>query len=179
LKFSAADPIVYTIANIGDVVSTSIAGIQSSNAAATSTFQASSIPVTAFATGSTQAGVGSSTPSPGSNPAASYNTDGRIGIYVGVPLGILLGIALGVIAWLAIKLKKKNAAQYAYAGQGGLPETQEFADTPVGGAGRHGKEGGIGGSGMPPRYVHASEVETRPAEVPNGDYMRAELGTGK
>jgi hypothetical protein len=32
---------------------------------------------------------------------------------------------------------------------------------------------------MPPRYVHASEVETMPAEVPNGDYMRAELGTGK
>jgi hypothetical protein len=153
---------------------------QSTAVAATSTFQASSIAVTAFATASSSVGFASSSPQASELAGGGNNArDGRIGIYVGVPLGILLAIALGVIAWLAFKLKKKNAAQYAYAGQGGLPETEGFAGTPVSGAGSHMKEAGMSGNGMPPRYVHASEVETMPAEVPNGDYMRAELGTGK
>jgi hypothetical protein len=146
--------------------------------ASKNTFQPSSIGVTAFATASQSVNFASSSPEASSLAGGGNNArDGRIGIYVGVPLGILLAIALGVIAWLAFKLKKKNAAQYAYARQGGLSEAGEFADTPVSGAGGHGKEGGV--NGMPPRYMHASEVETMPTEVPNGDYVRAELGSEK
>lgn len=172
LTFSAADPVVYTIANIGDVVSTAITqGGATTSSAKTSAFASSSIAVTAFAQPSQSVSFASSSPAASSLAGGGGDTsNSRMGVYVGVPLGILLAIALGVIAWLLFKLKKKNAAQGTYAGQGGLPEA-----------------GGIGVGApvqdkpgrMPPRDVHASEVETMPAEVPSGDYLRAELGTGK
>jgi hypothetical protein len=157
LTFSAADPIVYTIAQV-NIVSTafaSIQGIATSVAVAPSAFPSSSIAVTAFAQPSTTQTTSSASPT----PAPSSNN--KIGIYVGVPLGIALAIALAVIGWLLMKLRRKNAAQYAYAGQGGLPENGAMGDK------------------QPQGYVYSHEVETPVAEVPNGDYLRAELGPGK
>ncbi|KAH4227188.1 hypothetical protein HBH98_187680 [Parastagonospora nodorum] len=165
LTFNAPDPVVYTIAQM-NIVSTAMVSAQgiattASGSIPTSAVPSSSSALTAFADPSSSPSSSTIPFAPSASPASSSSSDNNIGVKVGVPLGIALAIALAVIAWLVLKLRRKNASHYAYRGHGGLPET------------------GMAANGQYPTQVKAYEVESPAAEAPNGDYMRAELGTGK
>jgi hypothetical protein len=159
LTFSAVDPVVYTIAQV-NIISTALASIQGvatsvAVAAAPSTLLSYSIAVTAFAQPSTIQNI------PLASSTSASSSDNKFGIYVGVPLGIALAIALAVVGWLLMKVKRKNAAQYVYAGQGGLTKNGAMENR------------------QPSEYVNPHEVETLVAEMPDEDHLRAELGLGK
>lgn len=103
LTFTAADPVVYTTANINFVstmrASATPVSLQTQSSARTS---GSSVSFNSQAT-ATSASNSGTTSSNSSGPK-------KVAIGVGVPLGILLAIALGVIAWLVLKNKKLKQA---------------------------------------------------------------------
>jgi hypothetical protein len=81
-------------------------------------------------------------------------------VYVGVPLGILLAIALGVIAWLVLQnrnLKKRKTGHPYHNEVNAVVDNKQMGYT----------------------HSHVNELGTRPEELPNGDYLRAELESGK
>lgn len=104
LEFTAADPVVYTHAQLAFLAtatptagtSSTVTSLSSVAVAASSTLVSTTIP---------------SQPSPSasvspSSSGTSSSSNSKIGIYVGVPLGVVLAIALGVIAWLVMRRRK-------------------------------------------------------------------------
>jgi hypothetical protein len=81
-------------------------------------------------------------------------------VYVGVPLGILLAIALGVIAWLVLQnrnLEKRETGHPYHNEVNAVVDNKQMGYT----------------------HSHVNELGTRLEELPNGDYLRAELESGK
>jgi beta-lactamase regulating signal transducer with metallopeptidase domain len=118
--FSAADPIVYTVAQI-NMVSTlvSSAQIAATSAVASQSPSVSSLPTT----------LAQPTQSSQSSAASSSTSDSKMGIYVGVPLGVLLAIALAAIAFLVVKNRKLKRAQgQQYPSARGFAQNEKVPD---------------------------------------------------
>jgi hypothetical protein len=157
LVFSAPDPVIYTVAQV-DIVATAT----QSDVRIAATRMASAVitgGVTQAAQSSTSLGFATSASSAPAQ-AESSSSNNKIGVYVGVPLGILLAIALGVIACLVLRnrnLKKRETGHPYHNEVNAVVNNKQMGYT----------------------HSHVNELGTRPEELPNGDYLRAELGSGK
>ncbi|KAH8722961.1 hypothetical protein GQ44DRAFT_711128 [Phaeosphaeriaceae sp. PMI808] len=94
----------------------------------------------------------SQAPSATPSPNTSSSTDQNMGVKIGVPLGIALAIAIGVIALLALRSRKSKQPH------------EKVHSQPIAYAHYSGRE-----------HVPASELSTRPEEMPAGRDFPAEL----
>jgi hypothetical protein len=150
LVFEAKDPVVWTVADIQIVSTMSRADVRVAATATTSTVRNSMVGSAATQVAATS---GSAV-----TESLVQERDSRIGVYVGVPLGLVLAIVLAVVAWLIVQNRKLRKTA-----MGGPYATDEPA-----------------GTGQM-RYAQSRvyELGTRPEELPDGDYLRAELESEK